>query len=130
LINPKESATIVGPLTKIRGEVSGTENLLVDGEIEGIIRLDGGTLTVRAEGHVRATVIAQDVIVLGRVDGEIRASGLLHLRGSAIVQGDVFAARLSIEDGATLRGHADPSRAADPLPEANGAKAVRELSPA
>jgi cytoskeletal protein CcmA (bactofilin family) len=128
-MNPKESATIIGPLTKIRGEVSGTENLLVDGEIEGIIRLEGGTLTVRAEGHVRATVIAQDVIVLGRVDGEIRASGLLHLRGTAIVQGDVFAARLSIEDGATLRGHADPSRAADPLPEAGG-KAVRELSPA
>jgi cytoskeletal protein CcmA (bactofilin family) len=129
-MNPKESATIVGPLTKIRGEVSGTENLMVDGEIEGIIRLEGGTLTVRAEGHVRATVIAQDVIVLGRVDGEIRASGLLHLRGSAIVQGDVFAARLSIEDGATLRGHADPSRAADPLPEAAGGKTVRELSPA
>jgi cytoskeletal protein CcmA (bactofilin family) len=115
-MTPNESKTVIGPLTKIRGEFSGTENLTVDGEIDGVIRLDGACLTVRAEGYVKATVIAQDVIVLGRVDGEIRASGLVQLRGTSIVQGDVFAARLSIEDGATLRGHADPSRASEPFP--------------
>jgi cytoskeletal protein CcmA (bactofilin family) len=112
-MTPTESKTVIGPLTKIRGEFSGTENLTVDGEVEGIIRLEGACLTVRSEGYVRATVIAQDVVVLGRVDGEIRASGLVTLRGTAIVQGDVFAARLSIEDGATLRGHADPSKATE-----------------
>jgi cytoskeletal protein CcmA (bactofilin family) len=114
-MTPTESKTVIGPLTKIRGEFSGTENLTVDGEVEGVIRLEGACLTVRAEGYVRATVIAQDVVVLGRVDGEIRASGLVTLRGTAIVQGDVFAARLSIEDGATLRGHADPSKATEPF---------------
>jgi cytoskeletal protein CcmA (bactofilin family) len=114
-MTPNESKTVIGPLTKIRGEFSGTENLTVDGEIDGVIRLEGACLTVRAEGYVKATVIAQDVIVLGRVDGEIRASGLVQLRGTAIVQGQVYAARLSIEDGATLRGHADPSRASEPF---------------
>jgi cytoskeletal protein CcmA (bactofilin family) len=114
-MKPSESSTVIGPLTKIRGELSGTENLAVDGEVEGVIRLEGACLTVRPDGHVRATVIAQDVVVLGHVEGEIRASGLLHLRGTAVVQGDVYAARLSIEDGATLRGKADPSRASDPI---------------
>ena len=88
----------------------------VDGEIDGVIHLDGATLTVRPEGRVRATILAQDVVVLGYVEGEIRAVGLVHLRGSAVVKGDVYAARLSIEDGATLRGNADPSKASEPLP--------------
>lgn len=115
-MTPTESKTVIGPKTKVSGEISGSENLTVDGTVEGVIRLDGACLTVRPEGHVSATIIAQDVVVLGRVEGEIRASGLLQLRGSAVVQGDVFAARLSIEDGATLRGHADPSKASEPLP--------------
>jgi cytoskeletal protein CcmA (bactofilin family) len=115
-MKPRESATVIGPKMKVRGEIFGTEDLLVDGEIDGIIRLEGACLTVRPEGHVRATVFAQDVVVLGRLEGEIRASGLVNLRGSAIVQGDVFTARLSIEDGAQLRGNADPSKASDPAP--------------
>jgi cytoskeletal protein CcmA (bactofilin family) len=115
-----ESKTVIGPKTKVSGEISGSENLTIDGQVEGVIRLEGACLTVRAEGHVRATVIAQDIVVLGRVEGEIRASGLLQLRGSAVVQGDVFATRLSIEDGATLKGHADPSKASEPLPVSGG----------
>jgi len=126
-MKPSESSTVIGPLTKIRGELSGTENLTVDGEVDGVIRLDGACLTVRADGHVRATVIAQDVVVLGRLEGEVRASGLLHLRGSAIVEGEVYAARLSIEDGASLRGNADPSRASDPLSAADLGKKLDTL---
>jgi cytoskeletal protein CcmA (bactofilin family) len=111
-----ESKTVIGPHTKISGEISGTESLTVDGKVEGVIRLEGGCVTIRPDGQVRATVIAQDVIVHGRLEGEIRASGLLQLRGSAVVLGDVFAARLSIEDGASLRGTLDPTRSAEPLP--------------
>lgn len=127
-MTPSESKTVIGPKTKISGEISGSENLTVDGQVEGVIRLEGACLTVRAEGHVRATVIAQDIIVLGRVEGEIRASGLLQLRGSAVVQGDVFAARLSIEDGATLRGHADPSKATEPASVSGGSFAASRTS--
>ncbi len=114
-MTPTDSKTIIGPKTKISGEISGTENLTVDGQVDGVIKLEGACLTVRPEGIVRAVVTAQDVIVLGRVEGEIRSSGLLQLRGSAVVQGDVFAARLSIEDGATLKGQADPSKASEPV---------------
>jgi cytoskeletal protein CcmA (bactofilin family) len=121
-MTPTESKTVIGPHTKISGEISGTENLTVDGKLEGVVRLEGACLTIRAEGHVHATVIAQDVIVMGRLEGEIRASGLLQLRGSAVVQGDVYAARLSIEDGATLKGNADPSRSAEPFAGSANAK--------
>ena len=126
-MTPTDSKTVIGPNTKVSGEISGTENLTVDGKVEGVIRLEGAAcLTVRPEGHVHATVIAQDVIVLGRLEGEIHASGLLQLRGSAVVQGDVFAKRLSIEDGATLRGNADPSRSAEPSKVASGSVGVEE----
>ncbi len=101
---------------KIRGEFHGTDDLLVDGEIVGTIRLAASRLTVRADGRVRATVVAQDVVVLGRIEGEIRATGRVELRDGAVVIGDIFAARLSIEDGAVLRGGVDPSKAVDAKP--------------
>jgi cytoskeletal protein CcmA (bactofilin family) len=99
---------------KISGELTGSGDLLVDGEVEGTIRLASARLTVRSEGRVRATVLAQDVIVLGHVEGEIRATGRVELRDGAVVLGDVFSTRLVIEDGAILRGSVDPSKAAEP----------------
>jgi cytoskeletal protein CcmA (bactofilin family) len=118
---PTDTATVIGRSMKIRGEFSGTDDLLVDGEIDGVIRLAASRLTVRAEGIVRAMVLAQDVVVLGRIEGEIRATGRVELRSGAIVVGDVFAGRLSMEDGAVLRGHVDPARATEPLPTSNDA---------
>jgi cytoskeletal protein CcmA (bactofilin family) len=111
-----ESATVIGRSMKIRGEFDGTDDLLVDGEIDGTIKLTASRLTVRADGRVRATVIAQDVVVLGRIEGEIRATGRVELRDGAVVIGDIFAARLSIEDGAVLRGGVDPSKAVETKP--------------
>jgi len=98
---------------KIQGEFNGTDDLLVDGEIDGVVRLAASRLTVRADGRVKATIFAQDVVVLGRIEGEIRATGRVELRDGAVVIGDVFAARLSIEDGAVLRGGVDPSKATE-----------------
>ncbi len=101
---------------KIRGEFNGADDLLVDGEIEGSIRLAASRLTVRAEGRIRASVVAQDIIVIGRIEGDIRATGRVELRDGAVVIGDVFAARISIEDGAVLRGAVDPSKAGESVP--------------
>jgi cytoskeletal protein CcmA (bactofilin family) len=121
---PNETATVIGRSMKVRGEFSGTDDLMVDGEIDGVIRLSASRLTVRAEGVVRAMVLAQDVVVLGRIEGEIRATGRVELRSGAVVVGDVFAGRLSMEDGAVLRGHVDPARATEALPHtADGASA-------
>jgi cytoskeletal protein CcmA (bactofilin family) len=100
---------------KINGELTGSGDLLVDGEVDGTIRLAAARLTVRTEGRVKATIVAQDVVVLGHVEGEIRATGRVELRDGSVVLGDVFSVRLAIEDGATLRGGVDPSKAGDPL---------------
>ena len=114
---PTEGATVIGREVKFRGEISGSTDLLIDGEVEGVIHLSAARVTVRAEGRVHATIVAQDVVVAGLVDGEIRATGRVELRNGATVLGDIFATRLSIEDGATLRGAIDPTRANEPFPE-------------
>ena len=109
---PSEGATVIGRSMKIDGEVSGSGELLVDGEVGGTIKLPTSRLTVRAEGKVKASIEAQDVVVLGLVEGEIRATGRVDLRAGSTVLGNVFSPRLSMEEGATLRGGVDPSKAA------------------
>ena len=123
---PTEGATVIGREIKFRGEISGSTDLLIDGEVDGVIRLTGARVTVRAEGRVHATITAQDVVVAGHIEGEVRAAGRVELRDGAIVLGDVCAARLSIEEGATLRGGVDPARAAEPFPAAPGGHATHE----
>jgi cytoskeletal protein CcmA (bactofilin family) len=118
---PTEGATVIGREIKFRGEISGSTDLLIDGEVDGVIRLTGARVTVRAEGRVHATIAAQDVVVAGQVEGEVRAAGRVELRDGAIVLGDICAARLSIEEGATLRGGVDPSRATEPFPASGNA---------
>ncbi len=112
-MTPAEGSTIIGRSMKIQGEFTGSDDLFIDGEIDGTIRLTAARLTVRTEGRVRASVLAQDVVVFGHIDGEVRVTGRLELRAGAVVTGNVFAARLSIEEGAVLRGAVDPSRAVE-----------------
>ncbi len=109
---PSEGATVIGRSMKIDGEVSGSGELLVDGEVDGTIKLPAARLTVRVEGRVKASIEAQDVVVLGLVEGEIRATGRVDLRAGSVVLGNVFCPRLSMEEGATLRGGVDPSKVA------------------
>ncbi len=109
---PSESATatVIGRSMKVRGELSGKDDLTVDGEIEGTVHMASARVTVRPEGLVRATVMAHEVIVMGRIEGEIHATGRVELRNGAVVVGDIFSTRLSMEDGAMLRGHVDPEQ--------------------
>jgi cytoskeletal protein CcmA (bactofilin family) len=123
---PTEGATVIGREIKFRGEISGSTDLLIDGEVDGVIRLPGARLTVGAEGRVHATIMAQDVVIVGHVEGEIRATGRVELRNGAVVLGDICATRLSIEEGATLRGGVDPSRANEPFPASSGGDAAPE----
>lgn len=117
---PTEGATVISREIKFRGEISGSTDLLIDGEVDGVIRLSAARLTVGAEGRVLATITAQDVVVAGHVEGEIRATGRVELRNGAVVLGDICATRLSIEEGATMRGGVDPSRANEPFPASSG----------
>ena len=115
-MKPGEGTTIIGRAAKLRGDLLSTEDLQVDGEVEGTIRLSGGRLTVGPEARIRADVYAPDVIIFGKVEGDIWAPGRVDLRSSAVVVGDVYAGRLSIEENATLSGQVDPSRANEAPP--------------
>ena len=98
------SGAHIGKSVIIKGELSGSENLYVDGEVEGIIHLEGHNLTIGQNGRVRADVKAKDVVVQGRVDGNVSAGDSLDLRNSAVVVGDLKARRIAVEDGASVKG--------------------------
>jgi len=112
-----ENATMIGKSVKITGELSGSEDLIMDGELHGTIRLPGNRLTIGPAARVRGDIAAKDVVVFGRVDGDIRATGRVELRATALIQGNVYAGSLSIEENAAFRGQVDPTRAQEPIPE-------------
>jgi cytoskeletal protein CcmA (bactofilin family) len=97
----------IGKSVIVKGELSGSEDLYVDGEVEGSISLRGQSLTVGPNGRVRANIEARNVIVHGQVDGNLRASERVDLRKSASLTGDISTARISIEDGAYFKGTID-----------------------
>src|SRR5215475_11045811 len=94
----------IGKSVNIKGEVSGSEDIYVDGQVEGSIQLGGNSLTVGPNGRVRANVTAKNVTVGGALDGNIQASERTELRKSAVVNGDVQTKRIAIEEGAYFKG--------------------------
>jgi len=103
---PVEQATI-GRSIRIRGEVSGDEDLLIQGHVDGTVNLKQHALTIGSEGEVKADVTARLITVEGRVEGDLTADEQLILRGSAQVDGDLTAPRVVLEDGASFRGGID-----------------------
>jgi cytoskeletal protein CcmA (bactofilin family) len=91
----------------VKGELSGSEDLYVDGHVEGSITLRGQSLTIGPNGRVRANVEARNVILHGQVDGNITASDRVELRKSASLKGDISTARIAIDDGAYFKGTID-----------------------
>ena len=116
-----EQATI-GKSLIIKGEVSGSESLYVDGKIEGTINLPGNRVTVGRNGQVAANILAREVVVLGKVRGNVTASDRVDLRSEGSLTGDVAAARISIEDGAFFKGGIDIRKPGD-------GKAAAEATP-
>lgn len=97
----------IGKSLIIKGELSGSEDLYVDGQIEGSIELAGNQLFIGPNGQVKANVNAKGVVVQGKLDGNIQASERVELQKSAIAVGDVLTRRIAIEDGAFLKGKVD-----------------------
>ena len=97
----------IGKSVQIRGEVKGSEDLIVDGLVEGTITLTESRLTVGAHANVKANVAARDVIVLGTLNGNVTADGRVELRSGSSLTGDIRAARLSIEENAAFSGKVD-----------------------
>jgi cytoskeletal protein CcmA (bactofilin family) len=128
--------TRIGKSLVIRGEVSGSENLLLDGIVDGSIALTDGCLSVGLDGHAKASIIAREVVVSGRVDGNITAKDRAEFHGTATFTGHLIAPRLSIQGDARMKGSIDltegrlhktkPTKAAPQVEEAE----IRENEPA
>jgi cytoskeletal protein CcmA (bactofilin family) len=104
--NPQEQASI-GKSLVIKGEVSGSESLYIDGRVEGTINLAGNRVTVGPNGVVNANINAREIVVIGKLKGNLLASDRVDIRNEGSLTGDVIAQRISIEDGAFFKGGID-----------------------
>jgi cytoskeletal protein CcmA (bactofilin family) len=112
----------IGKSVIIKGELSGSEDLYVDGQVEGNIELHGNRLTIGPHGQVRANVNAKAVIIQGKLEGNIRATERAELTKSAVAVGDIVTQRVAIEEGAYFKGKVDIQR--DAAKTASGAAAA------
>jgi cytoskeletal protein CcmA (bactofilin family) len=106
-MKPAEGSTTIGKSVVIRGDISGKEELYLDCDIEGSITLPDNRLTLGADARVVANVTVGDLIVFGRLKGNVHATGRVDLRQSASVTGDIIAGRLSIEESAMFKGRVE-----------------------
>jgi cytoskeletal protein CcmA (bactofilin family) len=106
----------IGKSVVICGEVKGSEDLIVDGRIEGTICLSESRLTIGPNANVAADLSAKDVLILGQVKGNVVASGRVELRAGCCVEGDIRALRLAVEDNAVFRGKVDLTQSVDKSP--------------
>ena len=125
-LNTQDQATI-GKSLVIKGEVTGSESLYIDGRVEGSINLSGNRVTVGRNGVVAANINAREIVVIGKVRGNLTASDRVDIRNEGSLTGDVVAQRISIEDGAFFKGGIDIRKPGQKTEEA--AKGVAPASP-
>ena len=97
----------IGKSVLVKGELSGSEDLYLDGEVEGTIILKDHALIIGPNGRIRANVTAKDVTIHGKVDGNVRGTDRVELKRSAVLTGDISTQRIVIEDGAFFKGAID-----------------------
>jgi len=107
----------IGKSVVICGEVKGSEDLIVDGRVEGTVTLTESRLTIGPNASVQADLFARDVLILGHVQGNVVASGRVELRAGCSVEGDIRALRLAVEDNAVFSGKVDLTQAVVKGPE-------------
>lgn len=108
----ENSPARIGKTVVINGEVKGSEDLIVDGRVEGTITLAENRLTIGSSANISADLAAKDVLIQGRVQGNVVATGRVELRAGCSVEGDIRALRLAIEDNAVFRGKVDLTQGA------------------
>ncbi len=122
---PRGGIATIGKSLTVKGNIGGTEDLYIDGEVEGSIDLRDNNITVGPNGRVNAGLHARDIVVLGRVKGNVRAVERLEIRKIGSLIGDIITARVVIEDGAYFKGSIDIQKAVTsapgPSPAAAGA---------
>jgi cytoskeletal protein CcmA (bactofilin family) len=124
----ESASAIIGKSVEIRGEVKGSEDLMVDGLVEGTITLTQSQLTIGPHATVTANVAARDVVVLGRLSGNIRADGRVELRKGCDLLGDIVTGRLSIEENAMFRGKVELTQSTEKAAAPPGGGSVAQAS--
>jgi len=115
----------IGKSVVVRGELSGSEDLYLDGQVEGSIELQDHHLTVGPHGRVKASVNAREVVVHGELNGNVHGTERVELKTNAVLTGDIITQRIVIEDGAMFKGSLDTQRtAAKPEPKRETVEAV------
>jgi cytoskeletal protein CcmA (bactofilin family) len=107
---PAGSTARLGASLHVKGEISGNEDLHLDGSVEGLIQLDERKLTVGASAKLTADVVAREVVVYGSVKGNLRARDRIEIKKDGSVVGDLTTARIMIEDGAYFKGSIEIDR--------------------
>ena len=112
----------IGKSVIIKGELSGSEDLTIEGQVEGKIELNNNVLTIGTNAKIKAQVFAKVVVVLGEVTGNINASEKVDIRDNGSVDGDITSPKVAIAEGAHFRGAIDMNRGGAAAP-AKGAEA-------
>ena len=126
---------IIGKSIVVKGELRGSEDLTIEGQVEGKITLKQHVLTIGTHGRIRAQVLAKSVVVLGEVIGNIEATEKVAIRNEGTVEGDIKAPRVAIAEGAKFRGGIDMQQQAPPAnrsrsePKAGGGESGKPASP-
>ena len=113
----------IGKSVVIKGELNGSEDLTIEGHVEGTIQLKEHVLTIGPNGKIKAQIFAKSVIVLGEVQGNVSASDKVDIRDNGSVEGDLIAPRIAIAEGAHFKGSIDMQRKGTP-PQAPGKPAA------
>lgn len=119
----------IGKSVVIKGELSGSEDLYLDGEVEGSVELRGHSLTIGPNGRVRANIHAREVIIHGRVDGKVHGIERVELKKTSTLAGDIVTQRIVIEDGAFFKGAIDIEKATGTTKTEPSAEPKREVAP-
>lgn len=113
----------IGKSVVIKGELNGSEDLTIEGQVEGTIQLRDNVLTIGPNGKIKAQIFAKSVIILGEVTGNVTASEKVDIRDNGSVDGDIISPRVAIAEGAHFRGSVDMQRKGAAQPQKSAAAA-------
>jgi len=119
----------IGKSVVIKGELNGSEDLTIEGHVEGTIQLKEHVLTIGPNGKIKAQVFAKSVIVLGEVTGNVTASDKVDIRDNGSVDGDIISPRVAIAEGAHFRGSVDMQRKAGAEPKTQAKPVTPAVAP-
>ena len=120
----------IGQSIVFKGELTGDEDLEIDGQVEGNVNLTNNQLTVGANGRLKAEVHAKSIVVIGHVHGNLSATERIEIQATGVVEGDIHAPRLLVQEGASLNGRIDMGKGSAGAGKTSGAPAPKGEAPA